>query len=286
MNTTIWPDNFTSAAMFTFDLDADTIWDNASLPLPNGDKYIKCRSLGKYGPRRSVPMILDLLDKYSVKATFFVPGLAAERFPDIVKTIDGAGHEIAHHGYAHELFASKSVEEQIIIVERTQNIFTDLIGHPVKGFRCPSGDWTIDTPLILFERGINYSSSMHGDDRPYRTMINGKPTDFIELPTKWELDDYVQMAYSMYPPRPVGQDRISCYREVSDNFLSEFEGASRFGLLVATMFHPQVIGTPGRMQILENLLRYTTEKKDVWIATGSEVADWYRKTNPLTKGNN
>lgn len=282
MENSIWPKGYSSAASFAFDLDADTIWDNASRTLPQGDKYIKCRSLGVYGPKRSVPMILDVLEKYGVKATFFIPSLVALRFPEVIKTIDNAGHEIAQHGYAHELFANLTPEEQIEIVERSQSIFTDIIGHPVKGFRCPSGDWTRETPKILIERGINYSSSICGNEQPFRTKIEGELTDLIELPTKWEFDDYVQMAYSIYPAKPVGQDRISSYRMVIDNFLREFEGADRFGLLVATVFHPQVIGTPGRMQILDRLLKYTTREKNIWVATCLEVADWYRKTNPLS----
>ena len=71
--------------------------------------------------------------------------------------------------------------------------------------------------------------SMRGDDRPYRTVIDGEETDFIEIPTKWEVDDYVAMAYNMYPAEPAGQDRISCYRCVEDNFMREFEGHHRYG---------------------------------------------------------
>ena len=280
----LWPGKCKSAAMFTFDLDGETIWDNANASLPNGGKYIKSVSLGRYGPKRSVPLILDMMDKYNLKCTFFIPGVTAERYPDLVRTIHDAGHEVAHHGYAHELFADKTVEQQIEIIEKTQNLFREIIGRPARGFRAPSGDWTVETPSLLFQRGIDYSSSMCGDDRPYRTIIDGVETDFVEMPSKWEQDDYVQMAYSMYPPRPGGQDRISCYRNVLDNFTREFEGSHELGLLVVYMFHPQVIGTPGRMSILESLIKRTLRDGDVWVARGDEVADWYRKTYPIGVG--
>ena len=147
----------------------------------------------------------------------------------------------------------------------------------MEGFRTPSGDWAVETPKLLYERGIRYSSSMRGDDRPYRTVIDGRETDFIEIPTKWEVDDYVAMAYHMYPAEPAGQDRISCYRNVEDNFMREFEGHYRYGLCISFMSHPQVIGSPGRIRILDHLLQHITSKKDVWIATGSQIADWYRE---------
>lgn len=135
-----------------------------------------------------------------------------------------------------------------------------LIGHEVTGFRTPSGDWAKITPQLLYERGFRYSSSMRGDDRPYRTVINGEKTDFIEIPTKWEVDDYVAMAYNMYPAEPAGQDRISSYRLVEDNFMREFRGHYREGLCISYMSHPQVIGSPGRIQILKHMLEQITSK--------------------------
>ena len=55
-----------------------------------------------YGPRTGVPRLLRLLDRQGIRATFFVPGYTAERWPDAVRAIRDAGHEIAHHGYLHE----------------------------------------------------------------------------------------------------------------------------------------------------------------------------------------
>ena len=199
-----------------------------------------------------------------------------KRYPEVIMRIAEAEHEIRHHGYAHERFAGKTTEEQIEIIEKTQRIFKDLIGHEVTGFRTPSGDWAKITPQLLYERGFRYSSSMRGDDRPYRTVINGEKTDFIEIPTKWEVDDYVAMAYNMYPAEPAGQDRISSYRLVEDNFMREFCGHYREGLCISYMSHPQVIGSPGRIQILKHMLEQITSKEDVWVATGTEVSDWYR----------
>lgn len=282
MENVIWPEGYKSAVMFTFDLDGDTTWENGNRGLPNGERYIKSLSVGQYGPKRAVDMILDKLEQYGVKATFFVPSLTAERWPEAVKRIDEAGHEIGQHGYAHERFAAKTVPEQIEIIEKSQHIFEKLLGKQPVGFRTPSGDWSPETPELLWQRGMRYSSSMRGDDRPYRTVIGGKETDFIEIPTKWELDDYVEMAYHMYPAEPAGQDRISCYQNVQDNFMREFEGSCRFGLMVCFMMHPQVIGSPGRIRILDHLLNHITCRKDVWIATGSQVAGWWREKHSAT----
>lgn len=275
-----WKNDAQCAVMLTFDLDSDTTWKNGNSGYENGEKFIKSTSIGQYGPRRSVDRILALLEKYNIKATFFVPGKVAEDNPEVIKRIDAAGHEIGHHGYTHERFFDKTVEEQIEIIEKTQNAYKSIIGKTAKGFRTPSGDWSVETPYLLYERGFSYSSSMRGDDRPYRTILDNKETDFIEIPTRWELDDYVAMAYNYFPEEPDGLDRISGYAQVLDNFTREFDGYYKFGLCFVLMMHPQVMGTPGHIQILDKLIQHMLEKGNVWFAQGDEVAKWYRENYP------
>lgn len=270
-----WKNNQRCAVMLSFDLDSDTTWKNGNIDYPNGEKYIKSLSIGQYGPKRAVERILKLLKKYDLKATFFIPGKVAEENPELIKEIDKEGHEIGHHGYTHERFFDKSVEDQIEIIEKTQEIYKKIINKRAVGFRTPSGDWTVETPKLLFERGFLYSSSMRGDDRPYNTIIENRKTNFIEIPTRWELDDYVAMAYNYFPEEPSGLDRISGYDQVLDNFIREFDGYYKYGLCFVPMMHPQVIGTPGHIQILDKLIAHILKKRDVWFATGSEIANWY-----------
>ena len=94
----MWPDGARCAAAFTFDFDAEEVWigedpENAGRP--------GVLSQGTYGAKVAVPLILDLLARHGVQATFFVPGRVAERHPERVAAIVAAGHEIAHHGYTH-----------------------------------------------------------------------------------------------------------------------------------------------------------------------------------------
>ncbi|WP_138160611.1 polysaccharide deacetylase family protein [Peptoniphilus catoniae] len=281
MEKILWPKGYRSALMLTFDVDGKSIWYNMSSDLKNSDKILKAISIGAYGPKRGVGYILEVLDKYQVKGTFYIPGQVAKANPDMVKKIDSLGHEIGNHGYDHERFVEKTEAEQIEIIERAQDTFYNIIGRKPSGFRTPSGDWANNTPEILIREGFKYSSSMRGDDKPYYTKINGKTTDLIEIPSKWEMDDYVGMAYSMYPAEPAGQDRISSYKNMQDNYLRELKGYNRFGLCMVPLMHPQVSGSPGRIMILEEILKTAKEKGDIWIATGKEISDWWRKTYPM-----
>lgn len=86
---------------------------------------------------QNVEHILDILSTYNVRATFFFLGWIAERFPTLVQDVSAAGHEIASHGYAHELVSNLPVHEFAIDIARTREILESITGDPVKGYRAP-----------------------------------------------------------------------------------------------------------------------------------------------------
>jgi polysaccharide deacetylase family protein (PEP-CTERM system associated) len=107
--------------------------------------------------------ILDMLDEYAIQATFFVLGWVAARVPALVKEIQHRGHEIACHGYAHQLVYRLTPEEFRQDVFRAKNILENICGAPVYGYRAPSYSitskslWALD---ILVEQGFTYDSSI------------------------------------------------------------------------------------------------------------------------------
>lgn len=107
--------------------------------------------------------VLHLFDEFNVKATFFILGWVAERAPDLVQEIARRGHEIACHGYGHELVFRIGPEKFRHDVRRAKNILENITGKPVFGYRAPSysitGEslWALD---ILIEEGFTYDSSI------------------------------------------------------------------------------------------------------------------------------
>ena len=107
--------------------------------------------------------ILDMLDSFSFKATFFVLGWVAERLPALTKEIIRRGHEIACHGYGHELVYSISPERFRADIRRSKMLLEDQCGESVNGYRAPSYSitqrslWALD---ILVEEGFTYDSSI------------------------------------------------------------------------------------------------------------------------------
>lgn len=107
--------------------------------------------------------ILDMLDSFSIKATFFILGWVAERLPELAKEIHRRGHEIACHGYGHELIYVIGPERFRADIRRSKSLLEDQCGVPVNGYRAPSYSitkqslWALN---ILVEEGFKYDSSI------------------------------------------------------------------------------------------------------------------------------
>jgi polysaccharide deacetylase family protein (PEP-CTERM system associated) len=109
---------------------------------------------------RNTMRILELLGERGARSTFFVLGWIAERHPGLIRRIAEAGHEIASHGYGHDLIYNLSEEEFRADVSRCKNVLEDLTGQRVTGYRAPSfsiTDWAVP---ILQELGFEYDSSL------------------------------------------------------------------------------------------------------------------------------
>ncbi len=109
-------------------------------------------------------LVLDLLARRGVRATFFIVGTVAEAHPALVRRIARAGHEVACHGYEHELVSRQTPEEFHDDLHRAKVALEDLVGEPVIGYRAPNYSigrqqaWAYD---ILLDEGFRYDSSVY-----------------------------------------------------------------------------------------------------------------------------
>jgi polysaccharide deacetylase family protein (PEP-CTERM system associated) len=131
---------------------------------------------------RNTEHVLDLLSEFDVRATFFVLGWVAERWPRLVMEIARRGHEIASHGFAHRLVYKLGPQRFRADVVRGKRVLEDCLGQPVVGFRAASYSivtstlWALD---VLIEEGFQYDSSVF----PIRHDIYGIP-GFSRFPVK------------------------------------------------------------------------------------------------------
>ena len=119
------------------------------------------------GLNRRAPLLvrrlLDRMDTFGVRGTFFILGWLAGREPDLVKEIAGRGHEVASHGWDHKRVTQQSAGAFRDSVRRTKHLLEDLVGQEVLGFRAPSfsivpgKEWALD---VLLDEGYRYDSSL------------------------------------------------------------------------------------------------------------------------------
>lgn len=105
--------------------------------------------------------LLQILEEYDAKATFFVLGMVAEKFPSLVRKLVNAGHEIASHGYSHRLLYDLSEGELYEELNSSKKILEDISGQEIQGFRAPSFSITDQAVDFMGEIGYRYDSSFN-----------------------------------------------------------------------------------------------------------------------------
>ncbi|MBB5215630.1 polysaccharide deacetylase family protein [Parapusillimonas granuli] len=252
-------------ACITFDFDAMSGLVARGLTTPTPV------SRGEFGAV-ALPRILDLLKRYDIKASFFIPGVVIGTYPRECEQILAYGHEIGHHGWTHVPPANLTPEQEEDGLIRGIEKIRELTGAAPRGYRSPSWDLSTYTVELLLRHGFLYESSMMGNDHePYRVrqgdvvsvdepMQFGKPTPLIELPISWTLDDFPHFEYLR-----VGQSLAPGLQNASgvlENWVNDFEYMRQtcdWGILTYTC-HPYVIGRGHRMIMLDKLLKSLQEK--------------------------
>jgi peptidoglycan-N-acetylglucosamine deacetylase len=258
-----WPGGADAAVCLTFDVDAEAPW------LALSGEYagrLSTLSEGRYGVVRAVPRILDLLARHGAAATFYVPGSTAARYPDCVRAIAAAGHDIGHHGHLHLRSHEVDADVQRAEVEQGLETLEPLLGRAPIGYRSPAWELTPETFGLLLEYGFAYDSSCMGDDRPYLETLDG--AQLLELPVHWSLDDWPYYGWSVDAGGNVSSPSVWY-----ESWLTEFESALAERRLVTYTMHPEVVGRGYRLLALERLIGEMNARAGVWFATHEQVAE-------------
>lgn len=274
-----WPNGARCAVMLSFDVDG------AILPLfldpQNKDRPVEL-SWGSYGPIYAAPRLLDILDNYNIKATWFFCGLMAEIHPDLVKDVHKRGHEVGAHTYKHQSSEFLSREEEREEIEKVTSVIEKLTGEKPLGYR-PTMQPSLNTYKLLIDNGYLYESGLKGMDFPHRLEIDGKKTDLIDLPVFMDLDDACYFicggsfaAYAGESKGVVGLwGRMPSSHQVYEIWKNEFDAVRKYGVFYDLVMHPQLIGRPGHALMLERLIQYMKKFPDVWFARGIDIAKYW-----------
>ncbi len=261
----------------TFDFDAVSIWVSSfrqTSPTP--------LSRGEFGAEVGIARILAMLARQRVPATFFTPAHTARSFPEKVRALVEAGHEIALHGYVHESPVGLDIGEERRLLMLSSDCLYELAGVRPVGYRSPAWDLSPNSISLMEELGLRYDSSlMNGDYQPYFARIGdavteqmftrGRTSRVVEFPVAWELDDFPYFHFGWKPFTP----GLRSTQDVFVAWKEEFDAAHDIGGVFTLTCHPEVIGRTPRLAMLERLVSYMRSKPGVRFLSMADACSEY-----------
>lgn len=258
-------------------------------------------SRGLFAGEVGVPRLLRLFDRAGLRTTWFVPGHSIETFPDQIRMVVDAGHEIGAHGYSHENPIAMTREQESAVLDRSIELIGKLTGRPPTGYVAPWWEFSPVTNELLVERGIKYDHSlMHNDFTPYyvrvgdrwtkidydapaqewmKPLVRGEETGLVEIPANWYLDDLPPMMFVKASPNSHGfvnpRDLELMWRDQFDWVYRELDYAA-----FTVTIHPDVSGRPQTLLMLERLIEHISGHDGVRWATFDEIADDFLARHP------
>jgi peptidoglycan/xylan/chitin deacetylase (PgdA/CDA1 family) len=266
----------------SFDFDAMSGFVSRGMTTPTP---ISRGEFGAVGALR----LLNLLTKYRLPSTWFIPGVVLGTYPDVCRRIADAGHEIAHHGWTHVPPAALSREQEDEGLARGNAAIKQLTGHNARGYRSPSWDLSPHTVELLLAHGFTYESSMMADDyTPYRARLGdvvhaeapmqfGKPSSLIEMPISWTLDDHPHFEY--WRTANTVMPGLQNASGVLENWVDDFRYLRQnlqWGIITYTC-HPYVIGRGHRMIMLEKLILALIEGGAAFLTMEHAAAEFAKR---------
>lgn len=282
---------------FGVDVDAVAGW----LGSYGGEDSPDDISRGLFAGEVGVPRLVDLFKRFGIQTTWFVPGHSIETFPDQLKAVVDAGHEIGMHGYSHENPIAMTAKQEEDVMDKSIELITQLCGKRPTGYVAPWWEFSTITNELLLKKGIKYDHSlMHHDFQPYRVrvgdswtkidftkeasewmkpLVRGKETSLIEIPASWYLDDLPPMMFIKKSPNSHGfvnpRDIEQMWRDQFDWVYREYDYA-----IFPITIHPDVSGRPQVLLMLERLFEYISSHEGVRFVTMNEMADDYDRRSP------
>lgn len=269
----LWPGGARGALNLTFDnLGEAAELEMGALPAE--------APLGRHPTALEVlPRLLGPLEDRGLAATFFVEGLNAEIYPDLLREIDGRGHEVAFHAWRHEQWAELSAAEQTANLERGLAAFGGL-GLEIAGLRPPGGQLGEGGTGVLRDAGLGYCSPAGSGA--------GLEDGVALLPFEWRHLDASCVLPPLGPareqisgsPDPIEPARFGAWLEAEIGKLAQDGG------YMAIVLHPFMLGWLGEEQLTALLDRVAAAAAgdEIWVAPCAEVAE-YVAAHPNNFGN-
>jgi peptidoglycan/xylan/chitin deacetylase (PgdA/CDA1 family) len=218
----------------------------------------------EYGMRVGFWRFLEVLQKYSLKATLAINGSVVKSYPRVAEAALKAGWEFMGHGYIQRpMHHLENQKQQIVDAVEAIRAFT---GKKPRGWESPGLTETYDTIDWLAEAGVEYVADWVLDDQPCRIDTAHGP--IVSVPYTVEMNDIAMMVLQNHPAEEWLRRGIDQF----DRLYAEGGSSAR---VMAISVHPYISGVPHRIAYLEKLYQYILQRPGVKLWTGEEILDWY-----------
>lgn len=238
-------------------------------PLPAGHFDTNALSFGTYGTVCGIWRLLDSLAHHKIKAGVMVSGVLAERYPETVKAIATAGHDVIAHAYGQEIIPVMLAEaaERDHIAKVTQ-LLKKVTGSAPAGWMSPRGTPSPASARLLAEAGYLWHGDAMDDDLPYIQDFTGR--SIVAMPFTMEVND--MPLYMRYGDPP------SQYLEMFECTLARLRQREKGAVVLDATAHAHVFGRPLGTWAYEGAMKIAKAAgRGVWIGTRTEAVDHVRK---------
>lgn len=221
-----------------------------------------------YGNRVGFWRMADTMEKHGVRGSVSLNVAVCDHYPEIIERCCELGWELFSHGtYNTRYFYGMSEDDQRAVIAENRETILRASGQSLDGWLTPALSNDATTQHVLAEEGILYTLDMLHDDQPM--PVNTRAGDLISIPYSLEVNDV-----PLFQQRNTTAERY--VQIVTAQFDQLYAEGAESGTVLCMPLHPYLIGTPHRIGALDQVLAHITKHEGVWLATGREIAAWYR----------
>jgi peptidoglycan/xylan/chitin deacetylase (PgdA/CDA1 family) len=236
-------------------------------PLPHGAFDTNARSWGDYGSDCGIHRLLQILDRAGVLASIMVSGILAEQYPQNVRAIADAGHEIIAHSYAQDIVpALLNEEDDRTNIERTTRLLEQVTGHRPVGWASPRNTPGVRTIEGLVKAGYRWHSEAMDADRPYRQRVGDG--SIVAIPFGMDINDLPHATRFGRTPRQ--------YVDMFDDLIEHAVNSDDSASIIDVTAHANCYGRPGGAWAYDEVVRKIKRRDDIWLATRAEIVDHFQ----------
>ncbi len=255
------------------DAHSEGMLNDIGFPALPGLRAPMVETVFEYGSRVGAWRLLRLFERFGVKVCLLAVARAAERNPELTRAFIAGGHELVSHHYRWLDYQTMPEAEEREHIRLAFEVLDRIGGVQVVGWM--TGRPSANTRRLLVETGkLLYDRDALNDELPYWRVIGGK--SHLTIPYSFETNDNRFNENSGFS---TGDDFASYMIDCFEVLFQEGQDQPK---MMSLAIHDRIIGRPGRVTGLIRFLDHIRSRDRVWVATGQEIAEHWRKVHPFS----